>query len=163
MPESLLHSQGIPLSLASSISPFYSSSPFLLSCDSQPSFKHPISLVLLLLLSLGLHLLYRGFIVLSLAVLSIVPPFFFFFPHSLDFFLLRHIFFFCFREFSFPFSSSLYLSGLPSSLAVSAPCLSALSFSLFCLLLGVSTGNKLKSYGQARGSVHCEGQIESYK
>lgn len=167
MPESLLRFQGVPLSLAFSISPFYSSSLFPFFCDAQPSFKHPISLVLLLLLSLGLHLLYRGFI----------PPLWlcFLLPFLAHFCLSLFIssfsrFSFFFLTLSSPVSGNFifrsllcYLSGLLSSLAVSAPCLSTLSFSLFCLLLGVSTGSKLKSRGQARGSVQCDGQIGSYK
>lgn len=79
------------VSLAFPISPFYSSGLFPFSCGAQPSFKHPISLVLLLLLSLGLHLLYRGFI--PPLWLCFLLPFlayfclslFFFCPHSLDF------------------------------------------------------------------------------
>lgn len=153
--------QEVSLSLAFPISPFYSSGLFPFSCDAQPSFKHPISLVLLLLLSLGLHLLYRGFI----------PPLWLcFLLPFLEYFCLSLFFFFpSFSRFSFFFLTlsspvlgnlifhslvhSLYFSGLPSSLAMAAPCLSALSFSPFCPLLGVSTSNRNKLKFLARPEV----------
>lgn len=131
LPGSLLHPlRGPFLSFAFSILPFYSSSasfPSLFSCNTQPSFKHPVSLPLLLLLSLGLYPLYRGFIrplwlCFLLSFVNVFLPF----PFSSPFFRFS---FFCMLSSPvlgyFPFSSSSYLAGLPSSLATSASCSSA--------------------------------------
>lgn len=91
-----MSSRGPFLSFPFSISPFYSSSvsfPSLFSCNAQAAFKHPVSPLLLLLLPLGLHPLYRGFIsplwlCFLLPFVSIFPPFPFSSPFS------RFLFFF---------------------------------------------------------------------
>lgn len=80
-------------------------------CDAQPSFKHPISLVLLLLLSLGLHLLYSGFI--PPLWLCFILPFLEYFCLSLFLFISSfYRFSFFFLTLSFPISGNFIFHSL---------------------------------------------------